>query len=244
MKPRQRELHASTDSRSDERADVVRVVESQTCCDDAWEAAYQRFETPEEEIAKFTRRLVTLGHRQWPRDSRIVELFCGRGNGMVALKRLDFNHLEGVDLSASLLAEYRGPAKCYLADCRRLPFDDASKDVLIAQGGLHHLPRLPDDLEAVLIEVHRVLRPGGRFAVVEPWLTPFLSMVHGVCKVSLARKLWARLDALATMNELEHPVYGCWLGQPREILKRFDQRFAVERRKKAWGKLYYVGRKV
>ena len=43
---------------------------------EVWEAAYLRFETPEEEIAKFTRRLLQLGARQWPRDAAVVELFC------------------------------------------------------------------------------------------------------------------------------------------------------------------------
>src|SRR5437762_12555511 len=49
-----------------------------------WEAAYLRFETPEEEIRKFIGRLNRLGARQWPSDAEIVELFCGRGNGLVA----------------------------------------------------------------------------------------------------------------------------------------------------------------
>jgi len=47
-----------------------------------WEAAYLRFESPEEEIRKFVRRLTRLGAPQWPRDAEIVELFCGRGNGV------------------------------------------------------------------------------------------------------------------------------------------------------------------
>src|SRR5439155_8665936 len=47
---------------------------------DPWEAAYLRFETPEEEIQKFIGRLNRLGAPQWPRDAEIVELFCGRGN--------------------------------------------------------------------------------------------------------------------------------------------------------------------
>ena len=39
----------------------------------AWEQAYTQFETPEEEIAKFTARLVTLGARAWPRQAQVVE---------------------------------------------------------------------------------------------------------------------------------------------------------------------------
>src|SRR5260370_16005372 len=125
---------------------------------DPWEAAYLRFETPEQEIQKFIARLNRLGASQWLRDAEIVELFCGRGNGLVTLERLGFTRIEGVDLSPRLLAQFNGSAKCTLADCRQLPFADRSKDVLIVQGGLHHLPTLPDDLDQTFSEMHRVLR--------------------------------------------------------------------------------------
>src|SRR5258708_35962693 len=113
---------------------------------DPWEAAYLRFETPEQEIQKFIARLTRLGAPQWPRDAEIVELFCGRGNGLIALDRLGFTRIEGVDLSPRLIAQFKGPAKCTVADCRKLPFADRSKDILIVQGGLHHLPPLPAHL--------------------------------------------------------------------------------------------------
>ncbi len=114
---------------------------------DPWESAYLRFETPEQEIQKFISRLNRLGAPHWPRDAEIVELFCGRGSGLIALDRLGFTRVEGVDLSPRLVAQYRGPAKCIVADCRQLPFVERSKDVLIVQGGLHHLPTLPNDLD-------------------------------------------------------------------------------------------------
>ena len=66
-----------------------------------WEAAYLRFETPQEEVRKFISRLNRIGASQWPRDARIAELFCGRGNGLRALATLGFTNLEGVDLSAA-----------------------------------------------------------------------------------------------------------------------------------------------
>ena len=104
---------------------------------DPWEAAYLRFETPEEEIQKFIRRLTRLGAPQWPRDAEIVELFCGRGNGLCALDRLEFKQIEGVDLSPRLIAQYRGPAICIVGDCRRLPFaDPESADLQQCQRGL------------------------------------------------------------------------------------------------------------
>jgi len=212
----------------------------QVCCSTAWEEAYQRFETPEEERAKFLRRLRRLGAPGWPRDAEIVELFCGRGNGLAALGELGFTRVEGVDLSPSLLASYRGPARVHLADCRKLPFGDRSKDVLVVQGGLHHLESL-GDVEAVLREAKRVLRPGGRFVAVEPWLTPFLRLVHAVCEVRLARRLWGKLDALATMNDNERPTYERWLGAPGPILELLGRAFRPEVQRVAWGKLMFVG---
>jgi SAM-dependent methyltransferase len=73
--------------------------------EDPWEAAYLKYETQNEEIRKFYARLLKLGARGWRRDSRIVELFCGRGNGLYALQELGFTHVEGADLSPRLVAE-------------------------------------------------------------------------------------------------------------------------------------------
>ena len=64
---------------------------------DAWEAAYLRFETSEQASHRALRRLQKLGVAQLPRDARVVELFCGRGNGLHALASLGFTKLEGVD---------------------------------------------------------------------------------------------------------------------------------------------------
>lgn len=222
---------------------IVHVDASQACCDDTWEAAYQRFESPEEEVAKFRRRLRWFGADRWDRALSIVELFCGRGNGLVAWRQLGFTNLEGADLSEPLLAEYTGPAKCYVADCRRLPFEDSSRDVLVVQGGLHHLPDLPGDLEQTLAEAHRVLKRGGRFLAVEPWNTPYLQFVHAVTALPAARRSWGKLDAFQQLYEHERDTYDNWRGRPEEILALFRARFHVEREAARWGKLCFLGRK-
>jgi ubiquinone/menaquinone biosynthesis C-methylase UbiE len=162
---------------------------SNTLAPDPWEAAYLRFETPEQEIRKFMSRLIRLGAPQWPRDAEIVELFCGRGNGLIALQRLGFTRVEGVDFSPRLLAQFKGSAKCTVADCRQLPFADRSKDILIVQGGLHHLPTLPGDLDQTFSEMQRVLRKNGRVMFVEPWRTPFLTFAHFISEITPVRRL-------------------------------------------------------
>jgi ubiquinone/menaquinone biosynthesis C-methylase UbiE len=123
-----------------------------------------------------------------------------------------------------------------------LPFADKSKDAAIVQGGLHHLPMLPDDLERVFAELRRVLRPEGRVVFVEPWLTPFLRVVHRVAQNPLARRLSVKLDALATMIENERQTYENWLGRPREISQLARRYFQSEHESFAWGKWNFVGR--
>ncbi len=209
----------------------------------AWEAAYSRFETPEQEIQKFLRRLIAMGVPSWKRECEIVELFCGRGNGLVALAKLGFSRIEGVDLSISLLSQYTGPARCHAADCRALPFDDGSKDRIIIQGGLHHLQTLPGDLDRCLSEMHRVLKANGEVLIVEPWLTPFLSFVHWVCGRKMARRLFSKIDSLATMIEHEHKTYYQWLSQSGCVLDTFDRYFVSKHSACRWGKLMFVGRK-
>ena len=209
---------------------------------DPWEAAYLRFETPEQEIQKFVSRLQKLGSAQWSRSAEIVELFCGRGNGLNALERLGFTHLGGVDLSPRLLAQYRGPAKCIVGDCRQLPFADGSKDVLIVQGGLHHLPSLPKDLEQTLAEMRRVLRKEGRVVFVEPWLTPFLKFVHAISENPLARRVSNKMDALATMIQFERRTYEQWLTQPDLITRIAKIYFVPLRESFEWGKWNFVGK--
>ena len=222
---------------------IVTWEEGAACCNAEWEAAYARFETPVEETAKFAQRYRRLGFADLPRDLHVVELFCGRGNGLKALEHLGFARLEGVDLSPELLSQYDGPATLYVGDCRRLRFADQSKDMVVVHGGLHHLPSLPADLAEVLAEIHRVLKPSGRFAMVEPWPTPFLGFVHWVCGFAAARKAWPKLDALACMTEHELDTYQQWLGQPEAILERLHRRFVPEIQRTRFGKLMFLGGK-
>lgn len=211
--------------------------------DPAWEAAYRRFETQAEEVRKFTGRLRRLGAGRWPRSLEIAELFCGRGNGLVALERLGFTRLTGVDWSAALLDEYEGPADRVIADARALPLADGTFDVVIVQGGLHHVERLPDDLDRVLAEAARVLRPDGRFVAVEPWRTPYLSAAHAACRCGPLRAAWPKIDALAGMIDRERATYEAWLVRPALVRASLAAHFTVAQTWTGRGKLFYEGRR-
>lgn len=208
-----------------------------------WEDAYLRFETPQQETRKFIRRLRMLGSDHWSREAEIVELFCGRGSGLHALQRLGFAHVEGVDISSALVAQYQGTGRIHIADCRELPLPDASRDIAIIQGGLHHLPTLPEDLDRTLAQASRILRPGGRLVVVEPWLTPFLRLVISLSHRRLPRWIWPKFDALSAMIEHEWTTYQQWLRRPDMILGSLKAHFEPEYCRRAWGQLAFVGKK-
>jgi len=208
---------------------------------DPWEAAYIRFQTPDEEERKFIRRLVAAGAPGWDRDAVILDLFCGRGGGARALRRLGFRHVVGLDLSPRLLRARTDRSDCMVADCRVLPIATQSADIVVVQGGLHHLSTIPKDLSTVLTEVARALRPGGIFVAVEPWSTPFLAFVHAVCRIQIARRAVPKLDALSTMIEHERRTYEAWLRNGVTILRELDRRFDRRQLRRRLGKLHYVG---
>jgi SAM-dependent methyltransferase len=205
-----------------------------------WEDAYCRFETPDEEIAKFIKQLRRLGAEMWPRSTRVAELFCGKGNGLHALAKLGFKDIEGIDLSPRLAAFYEGLGQVRVGDCRSLPWPNSSKDVLIVQGGLHHLLDLEHDLVRIFSEARRVLVDGGRFVAIEPWLTPFLQVAHAA-SFSPLRRISGKIDAFATMVEHERETYERWLMAPRLIRSLLAEYFAVANLSFSRGKMYFVG---
>jgi ubiquinone/menaquinone biosynthesis C-methylase UbiE len=90
-----------------------------------------------------------------------------------------------------------------VADAERIPYDDASFDLVVGHAVLHHIP----DVAGALREVLRVLRPGGRFVFAgEP--TRYGDVV--------ARRL-SRLTWWATTNLTRMPALADWR-RPRQEL--------------------------
>ena len=218
-------------------------TEGSDCCDPVWEAAYNRFESAKEERAKFRRRLRALGIDGMAKNTRVADLFCGRGSNLAVLEEWGFADVIGVDLSPALLRQYKGKAKLYVGDCRDLKLPDASRDIVIVQGGLHHLPKLPEDLDRCLAEIDRVLTPGGFAAFVEPWDTSFLRLAHACCRKPFLRKIYPKLDALAVMIDHERATYEAWLAQPKLVRELADKHFDAVLDKASFGKWYYLGQK-
>lgn len=105
-------------------------------------------------------------------DDRVLEVATGPGVTLVEIARRTRLQVEGVDLSPGMLLEAEkavreaGVANVRLqeADARRLPFPDDHFDVLYNSYMLDLIPL--EEMGAVLVEFHRVLKPGGRLVLV------------------------------------------------------------------------------
>ena len=101
---------------------------------------------------------------------RVLDLACGTGE---LLRRVAGGareaELTGVDLAPAMVKHTRNKldgqaeARVRRADAHDLPFDDDAFDVIVCANTFHYFthPR------AVLAEVRRVLRPAGRFIVLD-----------------------------------------------------------------------------
>jgi SAM-dependent methyltransferase len=103
-----------------------------------------------------------------PASARVVEV--GAGPGLFA----EYARRRRPDLAwfASDLAAASG--NDVVADAHVLPFRAGAADAILGVDILHHVARP----RSFFAEAARVLRPGGRLALVEPWVTPLSFPVY------------------------------------------------------------------
>lgn len=99
---------------------------------------------------------------------RALEVGCGTGIFLEAAATTGAS-IVALDLSADLLAQARArvaaadKVRLSLGNAEQMPYRNGSFDAVYGSSILHHL-----NIDAALLEVHRVLRPGGRMVFTEP----------------------------------------------------------------------------
>ncbi|HEX2113035.1 MAG TPA: class I SAM-dependent methyltransferase [Alphaproteobacteria bacterium] len=135
---------------------------------DRWSTIYDGYDNP----MVFAAEQVVRGFTD-VQGKDVVELGCGTGRNLAALKASGARTVTGLDLSDGMLAKARerdATFRLLRHDMTQpVPLPDTTADLVLFCLALEHV----SDLTCVLKEAARLLRPRGRIAVVE--IHPFLS---------------------------------------------------------------------
>ncbi|MGH9018243.1 MAG: ubiquinone/menaquinone biosynthesis methyltransferase [Acidimicrobiales bacterium] len=176
-------------------------------------------------------RRVTVAALGLPERSVVADLACGTGDLCVDLSRAGLSPL-GVDLSAGMLAAAHTTAPLVRADVGRLPLPDAA----VAGATCGFALRNVIDLPAFLDEVARVVRPGGRIAlleVAEP-TQPLLRAGHRIYFTRVVPMIGAALSDAAAYRYLPRSV--AYLPPADRLVAAVaDAGFADVERRVLWG---------
>jgi len=113
------------------------------------------------------------------KGDRVLDAACGTGDLAIADLKAGAGQVTGLDFSEAMLARARRKANLewVQGDLLALPFADATFDAATVGFGARNVA----DLQLALTELRRVLRPGGRLAILEITqprgvLRPFFSL--------------------------------------------------------------------
>ena len=110
---------------------------------------------------------------------RILDVGCGTGELANRLAHRGWQ-VVGLDLCEPMLHRarfklngYAGSVRLTVADSEHVPFADGTFDVVTCANSFHHYPHQ----DAVVRELHRVLKPGGRLLLLDGWPDHFMGRI-------------------------------------------------------------------
>jgi SAM-dependent methyltransferase len=152
------------------------------------------------------------------RDGRTLEVGIGLGT-QLRFEPMDQSY-HAIDLRPQMVESVRARyphVDARVADCQEaLPWEDDYFDRVLAIHCLEHMPNLP----AALDEIHRVLKPGGRFAVCIP------------CEGGLLHR-FARQISSRPLFERRYKTSYDWLiatehcNLSHEVIEELERRFQI-----------------
>lgn len=165
----------------------------------------------------------TIADLRLPQSSTVLDLACGTGDLCRGLADAGLRPV-GMDLSFGMLAAARTDVPLSQADALRLPVPDASVDGVTCGFALRNFVELAPFFQ----ELGRVVRPGGRIAlleVAEP-ANPVLRWGHGIYFGKVVPRIGGLLSDASAYQYLPRSV--AYLPEPAAMLEMladagFDQ---------------------
>lgn len=205
----------------------------------AWKEAYLAGPERLRRLRAMPGKLKLLGMDEAPRSARILDLCCGSGEALVTLHNMGFRELTGMDIE--ITAELAGDSRFVtrVGDARSTKLPSESFDCVLNIHAMHHLETV-ENVRLFLDECCRLLRPGGRLAIVDFPDSPqirlafwFFRRNFGLCTPYL--KMFGRL-----IQEEWHFLkeYLPQWGRVRDLL--YHGRFIVRSERKSLFYLYLV----
>ena len=102
----------------------------------------------------------------------ILDVATGTGDLAILLSQIDTDKIVGLDISVGMLEvgkhkiaakNLSGRIEMVLGDGEKIPFEDNTFDAITVAFGIRNF----ENLEAGLLEILRVLKPGGQFVILE-----------------------------------------------------------------------------
>jgi ubiquinone/menaquinone biosynthesis C-methylase UbiE len=211
---------------------------------ESWKRQDRRYHEDPAVVESYDRRIVSkyrLEHEHysvepWVRqvqelpDPLILDCGCGTGAGTLRLLAHGLR-VVSLDASQAMLDRLRAKAlalgltpRCVAGDVERPPFPPESFDGVLCLGVLHHVP----DAAAALDGMLRVLKPGGRVLIAEPYRhKPWLSWPYHAA-VAAAKGLRGLLRSPGPTT-LERPLGRAQLARMEERLRAGGVEYTVRR---------------
>jgi demethylmenaquinone methyltransferase/2-methoxy-6-polyprenyl-1,4-benzoquinol methylase len=172
-------------------------------------------------------RKKTIASLRLPSGGVVLDLACGTGDLCRGLAGAGYRPI-GMDLSYGMLANARTDAPLVHADALRLPVPDASIDGVTCGFALRNFK----ELGPFFAELARVVRPGGRIALLEVAEPPnaVLRWGHGIYFGKVVPKIGGLLSDGSAYRYLPKSV--AYLPEPPAMLADLERRgfVSVDRR--------------
>lgn len=169
-------------------------------------------------VGKLEERERVLGGIPWRGDEAVLDAGCGRGLFLIgAARRLTTGRAIGVDLwqkrdqpgnaPQTTLENARAEGvedrvEILDGDLRDLPFEDGSFDVVLSSLALHNIHDR-EEREGALHELARVLKPGGRLAIVDIWDTDEYARTLRACGLADVKRSSLRFNVFPPVRVVE-----------------------------------------